>query len=55
MVDIPRLLANIMGQNPNAYHFSVPLENSVLIGASPELLIRKQANKVFSNPLAGIG
>jgi isochorismate synthase len=53
MVDIPRLLANIMGQNPNAYHFSVPLECSVLIGASPELLIRKQANKVFSNPLAG--
>ncbi|MBJ7539333.1 isochorismate synthase [Marinomonas transparens] len=52
-VDIPRLLANIMGQNPKAYHFSMPLENSVLIGASPELLIRKQANKIFSNPLAG--
>jgi isochorismate synthase len=52
-VDIPRLLANIMAQNPSAYHFSVPLENSVLIGASPELLIRKQGNKIFSNPLAG--
>ncbi|ETI58658.1 isochorismate synthase [Marinomonas profundimaris] len=53
VVDIPRLLANIMGQNPNAYHFSVPLENSILIGASPELLIRKQGTKMFSNPLAG--
>uniref|UniRef100_A6VVS0 isochorismate synthase n=1 Tax=Marinomonas sp. (strain MWYL1) TaxID=400668 RepID=A6VVS0_MARMS len=52
-VDVPRLLANIMAQNPSAYHFSVPLENSVLIGASPELLIRKQGNKIFSNPLAG--
>jgi isochorismate synthase len=52
-VDVPRLLANIMAQNPSAYHFSVPLENSVLIGASPELLLRKQGNKIFSNPLAG--
>ncbi|PJE55027.1 isochorismate synthase [Marinomonas sp. BSi20584] len=52
-VDVPRLLANIMAQNPSAYHFSVPLENSILIGASPELLIRKQGNKIFSNPLAG--
>ncbi|RBP85763.1 isochorismate synthase [Marinomonas rhizomae] len=52
-VDIPRLLANIMAQNPSAYHFSVPLENSVLIGASPELLVRKQGNNIFSNPLAG--
>lgn len=52
-VDVPRLLANIMAQNPSAYHFSVPLNNSVLIGASPELLIRKQGNKIFSNPLAG--
>lgn len=53
VVDIPRLLANIMGQNPNAYHFSVPLESSMLIGASPELLIRKQGMNMFSNPLAG--
>lgn len=52
-VDVPRLLANIMAQNPSAYHFSVPLQNSVLIGASPELLLRKQGNKIFSNPLAG--
>jgi isochorismate synthase len=53
VVDVSGLLANIMGQNPNAYHFSVPLENSMLIGASPELLIRKQGHRVYSNPLAG--
>ncbi len=52
-VDIPRLLTNIMGQNPNAYHFSVPLDTGILIGASPELLIRKEGNILFSNPLAG--
>ncbi|WP_417528628.1 isochorismate synthase [Marinomonas shanghaiensis] len=53
IIDIPRLLSNIMAQNPNAYHFSVPLERDVLVGASPELLLRKQGNKIFSNPLAG--
>jgi len=52
-VDISHLLANIMAQNPAAYHFNVPLENSVLVGASPELLLRKQGNRIFSNPLAG--
>ncbi len=52
-VDIPRLLTNIMGQNPSAYHFSVPLESGILIGASPELLIRKEGNTLYSNPLAG--
>ncbi|WP_063333093.1 isochorismate synthase [Marinomonas sp. TW1] len=52
-VDIPRLLTNIMGQNPNAYHFSVPLETGILIGASPELLIRKEGSTLYSNPLAG--
>lgn len=52
-IDIPRLLSNIMAQNPNAYHFSVPFEREVLVGASPELLLRKQGNRIFSNPLAG--
>ena len=52
-VDIPRLLTNIMGQNPSAYHFSVPLETGILVGASPELLIRKEGSRLFSNPLAG--
>ncbi len=52
-VDVSRLLANIMAQNPSAYHFNVPLDGGFLIGASPELLIRKEGERVFSNPLAG--
>lgn len=41
-------------QNPTAYVFSIPQSNgSVLIGASPELLVKKQNNLVSSNPLAG--
>ena len=52
-VNISRLLTNIILQNPNAYHFNVPLENSTLVGASPELLLKKQGNHIYSNPLAG--
>lgn len=52
-IDSVRLLANIMAQNPYAYHFKVPFKNSGIIGASPELLIKKQGTQVFSNPLAG--
>ncbi|SDS71362.1 isochorismate synthase [Halopseudomonas sabulinigri] len=40
--------------NPEAYHFSLPLPcGGHLIGASPELLLRKQDNQFMSNPLAG--
>ncbi|TDO98904.1 isochorismate synthase [Marinomonas balearica] len=52
-VDLSRLMGNVMAQNPNAYHFNLPIREGVLIGASPELLIRKTADKVYSNPLAG--
>ncbi|MDN2662328.1 isochorismate synthase MenF [Psychromonas sp. 14N.309.X.WAT.B.A12] len=41
-------------QNPSAYVFSIPQSNgSILVGASPELLVKKQGNQVSSNPLAG--
>ncbi len=41
-------------QNPSAYVFSIPQSNgTVLVGASPELLVKKQDSKVSSNPLAG--
>ena len=53
VLDIDRLMGNIMAQNPNAFHFRVPLEDGILLGASPELLLRKQGQKIFSNPLAG--
>ncbi|MCQ4326299.1 isochorismate synthase [Pseudomonas stutzeri] len=41
-------------QNPEAYHFAVELpDDGVLIGASPELLLRKRGRAFASNPLAG--
>ncbi|MFP6798297.1 MAG: isochorismate synthase [Pseudomonas sp.] len=41
-------------QNPEAYHFSMDLpDGGVLIGASPELLLRQQGCQFTSNPLAG--
>lgn len=52
-LDIDRLMSNIMAQNPNAFHFRVPLKNGVLLGASPELLLRKEGANIYSNPLAG--
>ena len=48
------ILNNLMIQNPSAYQFRIPLgNNSTLIGASPELLVRKEKNTIYSNPLAG--
>jgi len=48
-----QIMAKIMAQNPSAFHFRVPIEGGVLMGASPELLVRKQDGRLFSNPLAG--
>lgn len=53
-VDVERILGNLLNQNPNGYHFHIPMrDGSSLIGASPELLLRKQGASIFSNPLAG--
>jgi len=52
-VERQALLNRVIVQNPNGYHFHVPLEQGALIGASPELLLRKNGNKFYSNPLAG--
>lgn len=53
-LDTPQVLANLMAQNPSAYHFRVPLgEGTDLIGASPELLLRQQGRQVQTFPLAG--
>lgn len=40
-------------QNPLSYNFYLPLDKGALIGASPELLLRKQDNYIQSCPLAG--
>lgn len=45
---------SLRSQNPNGYHFSVPIDNrGQLVGVSPELLVRKENMKITSNPLAG--
>ena len=53
-MDSTTLMGRIMAQNPDNYHFHVPLANNeVLLGASPELLLRKQKDQFSSRPLAG--
>lgn len=52
-VDQAALMARMIDQNPGGYHFHVPLEEGALLGASPELLLRKLGNHFHSNPLAG--
>lgn len=52
-VDRAALMARMISQNPGGYHFHVPLEKGALLGASPELLLRKLGNHFHSNPLAG--
>lgn len=53
-VSSEHILANLMAQNPMAYHFRIPMpDGSELVGASPELLLRKVGVRIVSNPLAG--
>lgn len=53
-VDTAALMQRIMAQNPNSYHFHLPLpQGGALMGASPELLLRKQGREFSSCPLAG--
>lgn len=53
-VDTAALMQRIVVQNPNSYHFHLPLpDGGALVGASPELMIRKQGRQFSSCPLAG--
>ncbi|AJI95144.1 isochorismate synthase family protein [Yersinia ruckeri] len=53
-INTNQVINHLLRQNPGAYHFHVPLaEGGVLLGASPELLVRKDGNQVYTNPLAG--
>lgn len=48
------LLERLIAQNPASFNFHVPLpDGGVLLGASPELLLRKEASHFSSLPLAG--
>lgn len=53
-VDTATLMQRIVAQNPDSYHFHLPLpDGGALVGASPELMIRKQGGQFSSCPLAG--
>ena len=53
-IDSGALLERLVAQNPASYNFHVPIEDGgVLIGASPELLLRKEGERFSSLPLAG--
>ncbi|MCZ4673053.1 isochorismate synthase EntC [Citrobacter sedlakii] len=53
-IDSGALLERLVAQNPVSYNFHVPLEDGgVLLGASPELLLRKEGERFSSLPLAG--
>jgi len=58
-IDVLSILDQLMSQTPSNYVFSLPAlektstENSVFVGASPELLVKKNGNFITSNPLAG--
>ncbi|WP_312631402.1 isochorismate synthase [Pantoea piersonii] len=53
-VDIAALMQRIVAQNPDSYHFHLPLpQGGSLVGASPELMLRKKGRDFSSCPLAG--
>ncbi|MDF7681581.1 isochorismate synthase EntC [Enterobacteriaceae bacterium ESL0689] len=53
-VDSELLFARLNAQNPASFNFHLPLaDGDVLLGASPELLLRKEGDQFWSLPLAG--
>ncbi|XHI06863.1 isochorismate synthase EntC [Enterobacter hormaechei] len=53
-IDSSALMERLITQNPASFNFHVPLEDGgVLLGASPELLLRKEGAHFSSLPLAG--
>ncbi|KNC93091.1 isochorismate synthase EntC [Trabulsiella odontotermitis] len=53
-LDSGALLERLIAQNPASYNFHIPLpDGGVLLGASPELLLRKEGEHYSSLPLAG--
>lgn len=53
-LDSGALLERLVAQNPASFNFHVPLpDGGVLLGASPELLLRKEGDRFSSLPLAG--
>ncbi|MFC0269558.1 isochorismate synthase [Kushneria aurantia] len=57
-VETPALLRRLRAINPHGYNFALPLGDNAapdtsLVGASPELLVRREGRRIIANPLAG--
>lgn len=53
-IDIPWVVQRLAEQNPTGFQFRLQLpDGGTLVGASPELLVRKHGATIHSNPLAG--
>jgi isochorismate synthase len=52
-LDARRLALRLRAVDPNAHVFAVPTPLGALVGASPELLVRRVDRQVWSTPLAG--
>ncbi len=61
-IDYAHVLLDLLRRNAHGYTFAVPIWSgkeeggqpaAVMLGASPELLVRREGDKVFINPLAG--
>lgn len=61
-IDYGYVLHDLLRRNAHGYTFAVPIWSGndpqaqpagVMLGASPELLVRREGDKVFINPLAG--
>ena len=59
-LDYGRVLPDLLARNAQGYTFAVPdwsgeggAVAGVMVGASPELLVRREGDRIFVNPLAG--
>jgi menaquinone-specific isochorismate synthase len=52
-LDVRALLARLRAVDPEAYTFATADGDATLVGASPELLVRKSGRRVETTPLAG--
>jgi len=67
-VDYERLLPDLLARNAHGYTFAIPTwdqsdaasdnaagvaPSGAMVGASPELLVRREGNRIYVNPLAG--
>lgn len=59
-LDYGHVLPDLLGRNAQGYTFALPIWSSdsegsqgVMVGASPELLVRREGQHIYVNPLAG--